>query len=161
MEAIAEKLSFVSVDDYLKSDRDPAASLKRGELWRMVTPIFLHLSMIHLAMNMFVMVSLGRIVERWVGTPRFALFVLLLAVGSNLLQGLSPAWMHGSPAFGGISGVLYGSFGYVWVCCCSILAWESPSRFRSSSSSWGMIVVGLSGSFPIGSLPIFVTWVDY
>lgn len=147
-QAIVEKLSFVSFHDYLISDHDPAASLKRGELWRMVTPIFLHLSMLHLAMNMFVLVSLGRIVERWVGTPRFALFVLLLAVGPNLLQGLSPAWMHGSPAFGGISGVFYGLFGYVWVRSSIDPSLGITIPFPIVVIFVGMIVVGLSGVVP-------------
>ncbi len=147
-QAIVEKLSFVSFDDYQKSEHDPAASLKRGELWRMVTPIFLHLSPIHLAMNMFVLISLGRIVERWVGTPRFALFVLLLAVGPNLLQGLSPAWMHGSPMFGGISGVLYGLFGYVWVRSSLDPSLGISIPFPIVVIFVGMIVVGLSGMVP-------------
>lgn len=147
-QSIVEELSFVSFEDYLKSDRDPAASLKRGELWRMVTPIFLHLNMFHLAMNMFVLVSFGRMVERWVGTPRFALFVLLLAVGPNLLQGLSPAWMHGSPAFGGISGVLYGLFGYVWVRSSLDPSLGVSIPFPIVIIFVGMIVVGLSGVVP-------------
>ncbi len=146
--AIMEELSFVSFDDYLKSDHDPAASLKKGELWRVVTPIFLHLGIFHLAMNMFVLVSLGRIVERWVGTPRFALFVLLLAVGPNLLQGLAPAWMHGSPAFGGISGVLYGLFGYVWIRSTLDPSLGVSIPFPIVVLFVGMIVVGLSGVVP-------------
>ncbi len=147
-QAIVKKLSFVSSVDYRESDGDPAASLKRGELWRMVTPIFLHLNMFHLAMNMFVLVSLGRIVERWVGTPRFALFVLLLAVGPNLFQGLSPAWMHGSPQFGGISGVLYGLFGYVWVRSSIDPSLGISIPFPIVVLFVGMIVVGLSGVIP-------------
>lgn len=147
-QAILEELSFVSMEDYVKSDSDPAASLKRGELWRMVTPIFLHLSPLHLAMNMFVLISFGRIVERWVGTPRFALFVLLLAVGPNLLQGLSPAWMQGSPSFGGISGVLYGLFGYVWVRSSLNPGLGISIPFPIVIIFVGMIVVGLSGAVP-------------
>jgi GlpG protein len=143
-----EELRFVSPEDYQKSNEDPAASLKRGELWRAITPIFLHLSMIHLAMNMFVLISFGRMVERWVGTPRFAVFVLLLAIGPNLLQGLSPAWMQGSPMFGGLSGVLYGLFGYVW-----IRSMLNPSLGVSIPLPIvlifvGMIAVGLSGAVP-------------
>ncbi len=146
--AINEELSFVSMTDYVKSAGDPAASLKKGELWRVITPIFQHLSMIHLAMNMFVLVSFGRMVERWVGTPRFALFVLLLAIGPNLLQGLSPAWMSGTPAFGGISGVLYGLFGYVWIRSTLDPNLGVSIPFPIVVIFVGMIVVGLSGAVP-------------
>ncbi len=147
-QAIKEQLSFVSLPDFVSSDGDPAASLKRGQIWRVITPIFLHMNMIHLAMNMFVLLSFGRMVERWLGTPRFALFVLLLAVGPNLLQGLSPGWMQGSPMFGGISGVLYGLFGYVW-----IRSTKNPNLgvsipFPIVVIFVGMIVVGLSGVVP-------------
>jgi GlpG protein len=142
---IVEQLSFVSLKDYMESDNDPAASIKQGEIWRAITPIFLHLSPIHLAMNMFVLYSFGKLVERWIGTPRFALFVLLLSIGPNLLQGLSPEWMRGSPMFGGISGVLYGLFGYVW-----IRSTLNPNLGISIPMPIvvifvGMIVVGLSG----------------
>ncbi len=146
--SIVEKLSFVSPMDYLQSEGDPAASLKKGELWRMITPIFLHMNMFHLAMNMFVLVSFGRMVERWVGTPRYALFVLLLAVGPNLLQGLAPAWMHGNPLFGGMSGVLYGLFGYVWIRTSIDPTLGVSIPFFMVVIFVGLIVVGLSGIVP-------------
>lgn len=143
--SIVEELSFVSDADYLASSGDAAASLKRGQLWRAITPVFLHMSIIHLAMNMFVLVSFGRMVERWIGTPRFALFVLLLAVAPNLLQGLSPAWMQGSPMFGGISGVLYGLFGYVWIRSTLNPNLGVSIPFPIVLLFVGLIVVGLSG----------------
>lgn len=146
--AIVEKLSFVSPVDYLLSEGDPAASLKKGELWRMITPIFLHMGMFHLAMNMFVLVSFGRMVERWVGTPRYALFVLLLAIGPNLLQGLAPAWLHGNPLFGGMSGVLYGLFGYVWIRTSIDPSLGISIPFPMVVIFVGLIVVGLSGIVP-------------
>lgn len=145
---IVSQLRFVSTQDYLLSDGDPAASLKRGQVWRAITPIFLHMSMIHLAMNMFVLFSFGRMVERWMGTPMYALFVLLLAIGPNLLQGLAPAWMHGSPFFGGISGVLYGLFGYVWIRSTLNPMLGVSIPFPMVVLFVGLIVVGLSGAVP-------------
>lgn len=146
--AIVEKLSFVAPLDYALSEGDPAASLKKGELWRMITPIFLHMNMFHLAMNMFVLVSFGRMVERWVGTPRYALFVLLLAIGPNLLQGLAPAYLHGNPLFGGMSGVLYGLFGYVWIRTSMDPTLGVSIPFPMVLIFVGLIVVGLSGIVP-------------
>jgi GlpG protein len=97
---------------------------------------------------MFVLVSFGRMVERWVGTPKFALFVLLLAIGPNLLQGLAPAWMQGNPFFGGISGVLYGLFGYVWIRSSINPNLGVSIPFPIVLIFVGMIVVGLSGQVP-------------
>ena len=113
--SLSLQLGFVNGADFQASAGDPAASLKKGELWRAITPIFLHLHPLHLAFNMFGMVIFGRIAERWLGTPRYAMFILAAAIASNLLQGLAPDWLRGNPFFGGISGVVYGLFGYVWV----------------------------------------------
>ena len=114
-QTIVNELSFVEPSALESSKGDPAASLKRGELWRIITPIFMHGSPLHLAMNILLLVSLGRLTERIQGTPKYALFILMLAVFPNLLQGLSPEWMRGSPNFVGISGVVYGLFGYIWI----------------------------------------------
>lgn len=146
--AVVKTLSFVSQADYIATEGDPAASLRKGEVWRAITPIFLHLSMFHLAMNMFMLVSFGRMVERWLGTPRYALFVLLLAVGSNLLQGLMPEALQGSPFFGGISGVLYGFFGYVWVRSSINPMLGVSIPMPVAMIFVGIIVLGLSGVFP-------------
>ncbi|MCR9295944.1 MAG: rhomboid family intramembrane serine protease [bacterium] len=145
---ILEQLSFVGAEDYRESGGNPAASLMKGQVWRAITPIFLHLGILHLAMNMFMFFHFGRMVERWIGTPRYAVMVLAMAVLPNLLQGLSPEWMHGSHLFGGISGVLYGLFAYVWVRT-SI----NPSHGISIPFPYvvilvGLIVVGLSGAVP-------------
>lgn len=145
---IVNQLSFVAPVDYNQSDGDPAASLKRGQVWRAITPIFLHGSIWHLAMNMFVLVLFGRLLERWIGTPQFALMILLLAVVPNLFQGLSPEWMHGNPFFVGISGVTYGLFGYVWVRSSLNPSYGIMIPFPMIMLAVGLIVVGLSGAIP-------------
>ncbi|MBX3420227.1 MAG: rhomboid family intramembrane serine protease [Pirellulaceae bacterium] len=114
-QSINKQLRFVSPLDYLNSNGAPDASLRKGQVWRAVTPIFLHLSTWHLVFNVFGMIVFGRISERWLGTPKYALFILIAAIASNLLQGLSPEWMRGNPNFGGVSGVVYGLFGYIWI----------------------------------------------
>ncbi|MCA9191423.1 MAG: rhomboid family intramembrane serine protease [Planctomycetales bacterium] len=112
---IIGQLSFVTEQDYKDGQDDPSASLRKGEVWRTITPIFLHGNAIHLAVNMLVLVSFGSMVERLLGTPRYALFVGVLALAPNLLQGLLPAALFGSPFFGGMSGVTYGLVSYLWV----------------------------------------------
>jgi GlpG protein len=113
-QSMLQQLAFVAPNDYLSSNGDPAVNLKKGQVWRAITPIFLHLHPLHLVFNMFGLVIFGRITERWLGTPQFAILILAAAVFPNLLQGLSPEWMRGNPMFGGISGVVYALFGYVW-----------------------------------------------
>jgi GlpG protein len=95
-----------------------------GEVWRLVTPIFLHLSVLHLVFNMMMLVSFGGAVEARRGSLRMILLVLVLAIGSNLVQYYlgHPVLVNGQmlvlvrlPWFGGMSGVLYGLFGYLWM----------------------------------------------
>jgi GlpG protein len=141
-------LSFVTPQDYDESAEDPAASLKKGEVWRIMTPALLHGDIIHLAMNMFMFVSFGRIVERWIGTPKFAILVFVLMVLPNLFQGLSPDWMRGSPFFVGISGVLYGLFGFVWIRTTINPSHGISIPFPMIVLLVAIIVIGLSGMVP-------------
>jgi rhomboid protease GlpG len=85
-----------------------------GEVWRLVTPIFLHAPLStgpwHLVFNMFWLYDLGTLIERRLGSLRFALLVVVLALASNYLQ-----FAARGPLFYGMSGVVYGLFGYAWV----------------------------------------------
>ena len=116
--SIVKQLQFVDMGLYAKT-KDPAASLKKGELWRVITPAFLHGDPLHLLMNMLALASLGRLVERMIGIRRYALLLVLLAIGSHLPQGLlgedlfGIKGLSGSPNFVGISGVVMGLFGYI------------------------------------------------
>ena len=80
-----------------------------GQVWRLITPIFLHLGVIHLLFNMLFLYQVGGRLEAVRGTWRFALLVLVSACASNLAE----YWWSG-PFFGGMSGVLYAVFGYTW-----------------------------------------------
>ncbi|MEM7478469.1 MAG: rhomboid family intramembrane serine protease [Planctomycetota bacterium] len=145
---IYQTFSFVSFKDFVESEEDPAASLKQGEIWRAITPCVLHGDIFHLAINMFVLVSFGRIVERWVDTPRFALLVLLLAVVPNLLQGLMPMSLQGSPFFVGISGVTCGLVSYVWIRTSINPSHGIMVPFPFIVITIGLIVVGLADIIP-------------
>jgi GlpG protein len=91
-------------------------AIRQGQIWRLVTPIFLHarifqgLGILHIVFNMFWTLSLGSMIESRRGTIRFLLLVLATAILSNLGQ----YWASG-PLFGGMSGVVYGLFGFAWM----------------------------------------------
>ena len=89
----------------------PFEHILRGEVWRLFTPALVHLGVLHILFNMWWFVDLGGVVERRVGTPAFLGLVLFTAAVSNAAQYA----FVGSPFFGGMSGVLYALFGYVWV----------------------------------------------
>lgn len=109
-----KELKFVDMSLYLETN-DPAASLKRLELWRLLTPAFLHGGAIHLLLNMFSLASLGRLTEKLEGVGKYSLLLIIMALGSHLPQGLLPPQFFGNPNFVGISGVVMGLFGYLAV----------------------------------------------
>jgi GlpG protein len=115
-QTVIQQLSFCNRVDYVQSpEQNPLVSLSKGEVWRVVTPIFLHLDWLHLIFNMVWLYQLGSLLESLKGSVRLGVFVLLIAVLSNLAQALMPQYLGGSPMFGGMSGVVYGLFGYVWI----------------------------------------------
>jgi GlpG protein len=92
--------------------------VRKGEVWRLITPIFLHGGIIHLAFNMFMFHMFGSAVEDRRGTAKLAMIVIFVALISNSAQGLAPAnWgvFGGGPNFLGMSGVVYGLLGYLWM----------------------------------------------
>jgi GlpG protein len=98
--------------------------VEQGQVWRLITPIFLHFGLLHLVGNMYWLYMLGGLIESRGGTLRFALLVLIAAVVSNLAQYFtgdlqSLVGLHttelGGPGFGGFSGVGFAVFSYVWV----------------------------------------------
>ena len=94
---------------YFSSD-ETLQPILHGEVWRLITPIFLHFSWMHLIFNMLCTQQFGMQIESRKGTSRFFGMVLVIAIVSNLVQ-----FLFGGPHFGGMSGVNYGLFGYIWV----------------------------------------------
>ena len=82
-----------------------------ADLLRMLTPILLHGGLLHLLFNMSWLWELGRRIERQQSALTLALVILLIALFSNSIQYL---W-GGSTNFGGMSGVIYGLFAYIWL----------------------------------------------
>jgi rhomboid protease GluP len=77
-----------------------------GELWRLVTPIFLHVGLTHIFFNGFSLYSLGPEVERWYGAGRFVHLFLLTGIAGVVMS----LWLNPSPA-AGASGALFGLIG--------------------------------------------------
>ena len=80
-----------------------------GHVWRLVTPAFLHFSIPHILFNLLYLRFLGGEVESKRGLGRYLGLILLVAIVSNVGQYA----ITGSPLFGGMSGVVYGVFGYI------------------------------------------------
>jgi GlpG protein len=84
--------------------------IRQGEVWRLVTPIFLHGGIAHLFFNMLALLAFGERIEFRKGTWKLAAFVLITAVASNVAQ-----FYSSGGNFRGISGVVFAMAGYLWV----------------------------------------------
>jgi GlpG protein len=79
-----------------------------GQLWRLLTSVFPHLNLIHLAFDVWFTWYFGKPTERWMGSLRFAGFFVATAVGplaAEVLAGNTGA---------GLSGVGYALFGFLF-----------------------------------------------
>lgn len=81
-----------------------------GEYWRLITPIFIHFSIIHLLFNMLWFYTLGNMIESRKGSWFLGIFIVFAAAAGNLAQ-----YLVSHPYFGGMSGVVYGLLGYAWM----------------------------------------------
>ncbi|MGO2133351.1 MAG: rhomboid family intramembrane serine protease [Halomonas sp.] len=85
-------------------------SLSSGQVWRLLSPAFLHFGWMHLLFNMLWLWFFGSQVEQRQGRGRFIVLLLATGIGGNLAQ-----YGAGTVLFGGMSGVDFGLMAYVWL----------------------------------------------
>jgi rhomboid protease GluP len=56
----------------------------QGQVWRLITPVFLHGSVLHILFNMYALYSLGRSLERVYGHGRFTALYFLAGFAGNV-----------------------------------------------------------------------------
>ena len=106
---IVRWLSFQDMTDYAFAPF--GESISAGQLWRLITPVFLHFGFFHFLFNSLWIWDLGRRLEQLLGVKQFILFFMFTAVISNFAQ---YAW-SANTLFGGMSGVVYGLVGFIMV----------------------------------------------
>ena len=80
-------------------------------LLRTLTPMLLHFGELHLVFNLLWLWYFGRQLESMIPWWSFALLVAVTAFVGNTAQ----YWQQGYNNFGGMSGVIYGLVGFVWI----------------------------------------------
>ena len=104
------------------------------QLWRLVTPAFLHFNIYHLFFNLILALVMGRGLESIDGSKFLLTFFIITAIGSNLAQ-----YFTTGPVFGGMSGVNYAFLGYIIV------------RSRANPPVYGRIL-------PRAAIIFFLVW---
>jgi GlpG protein len=108
---MGEEMRVVQMLTIARYGEPPFHSVLGGQVWRLLTPIFLHFSFLHIFFNMMWLYDLGGLMEVHRG-PRFLLwFIVVVGIGSNVAQYV----FGGTSLFGGMSGVVYALLGYVWL----------------------------------------------
>ena len=103
---------YFTFQDFVASRFIPLSeSLAAGEIWRLLTPVFLHFGIFHVLFNSLWMWDLGRRLELLLGHWHFLWFFIISGVAAN---GAEFIW-SGHANFGGMSGVVYALVGFIAV----------------------------------------------
>lgn len=101
---------WISIPYGLGGSPEFLPEVRDGQVWRLITPIFAHGSLMHIVFNMMWLYQLGRFIETRFGPWKLLALILVIGVGSNFAQ-----YLWNGPRFGGMSGVNYGLFGFLWI----------------------------------------------
>ncbi len=101
--------TIAEYDGYFSGERG-LPEVRHGQIWRLFTPMFLHFGFLHILFNMLWLRDLGSMIEARKSPWLLLLLVLVIAGSSNLAQ-----YLVSGPTFGGMSGVVYGLLGYMWM----------------------------------------------
>lgn len=101
-------INNVSIETSLILGANYGPLVRAGEIWRLITHIFLHGSLAHLLVNMYSLSILGRQIETFVGKWKFLVIFFI----SGLCGGLLSSILSGSNTLSvGASGAIFGLTG--------------------------------------------------
>ena len=115
--ALIEPFTFIKIDlgsyqkGYVSFNSLETTYIQNNEWWRLITPMFIHFSLTHLVFNCLWIYVLGLKIEQIDGHITFINLVIFSSIISNLAQ----HFFGESALFGGLSGVIYGLFGYCMI----------------------------------------------
>jgi GlpG protein len=88
----------------------PAEEIWDGKYWGLITSVFVHAELLHVAFNVYWLWVLGSLLEKEIGSLRWlALFLMAAIVSSGFQLAVS------SSTGIGLSGVVYAFFGFMWI----------------------------------------------
>lgn len=125
---------------YLRWAASSTAATPYGEWWRLVVSQFTHFGIIHLALNMFALYSVGTELEPVIG--RFAVYFAYLFTGT--VASIGSLLIHEQPIWScGASGAIFGLIG-VLMGCFLVRSHEMPSGYGWANFKKYLLYVVLS-----------------
>ena len=95
---------------FASNNKEFIKEIRHGEVWRLITPVFLHFGFLHILFNLLWLKDLGKVLENKSGPIFYGVFFIITALLSNFAQ-----YLTFGPTFGGMSGVVYGFLGQLWM----------------------------------------------
>lgn len=138
---------FTKGEPFWKIDEPMFEKIREGQIWRLLTPIFLHYDIFHLFFNMIWLIVLGKQMELRLGAFRYVVFIVITGVVSNTLQ-----YLMTGPNFIGFSGVLCAMLTFIWMRQ-KKAAWEG---YQLQPSTFIFIMVFIIAMFAIQLLSFFM-----
>lgn len=123
--------------------------LPRGQWWRVLTSMFLHLGVLHVAFNMYALSAFGPPMEERYGKVRFGLLYLLSGLGGAA----ATLMLSGVGASAGASGAIFGLFG-TWFGF-FLLHRDLPGARDQLRSLMGLLVINLVIGFAFPGINYF------
>lgn len=122
----------------------PDAIAVNHEYWRLITAMFIHFGVLHIAMNMYVLWVLGRYLERALGPLRFVALYFICGIGGNVV-----VFLFSNPRglSAGASTAVFGLF--------SAMFFINRKLGLSTSSVVVMIVINLVFTFTVSNISIW------
>ncbi|MCH9610220.1 MAG: Rhomboid protease GlpG [Chlamydiales bacterium] len=112
-------------------------NIKSGEVWRLITPIFLHFDFLHIFFNLLWLIILGNQIEYRIGKLRYLALVIVAAVVTNTAQ-----YLMSGPFFMGLSGVVCAMAAFIWARQL-VAPWEGYLLHRLTLIFLGIFVGGM------------------
>lgn len=116
-----------------------------GQWWRLLTACFLHIGVLHLAVNMYALLNIGVALENMLGRAQYVIAYLVSGLAGSAVS----VWWHEATVSAGASGAIFGMFGlfYAWVTTSHRLSAEEKKAQMASAGTFLALnlVMGLSG----------------
>ena len=104
--AVAFVFQFLSGDALTQAGANYRPAVLAGEYWRLVTSMFLHGGLLHVAVNAWALYQLGALFEIWLGSIRLLITYFVTGIAGSLASIL---WTTGPSV--GASGAIFGVLG--------------------------------------------------
>jgi rhomboid protease GluP len=113
--------------------------INQGEIWRFITPIFIHIGLLHLFFNSYALWIIGPQVEKLYGGARFLTIYVLTGVAGVAAS----YWYHPEGPSAGASGAIFGLFGTLFV---FVIKYRNsiPASFRTTLGKGVFVTIGIN-----------------